>query len=84
MIMFLLLIDPGTERYLMSFVVRDSPTCFVNATCWGSENYIKDLSRSFGIGDTGNFHLCIIFITYLHIHSKAYKAFLCLYSLNVW
>ena len=46
-------VGPGTERFLLSFVIRDSPTYFANATCWGSENYIKDLARTFGIGDAG-------------------------------
>ena len=45
--------DAGTERHLMSFVLRDSPTAFVNVTCWGGENYIRDLHRSFCIGDVG-------------------------------
>ena len=49
----LLTTGPGTERYLLSFVVRDSPTCFVNATCWGSEHFVKDLARTIAIGDIG-------------------------------
>ncbi|KAG9476666.1 hypothetical protein GDO78_002191 [Eleutherodactylus coqui] len=31
--------------------VRDSPSAFINASCWGREEYIKSLSESFRIGD---------------------------------
>ncbi|KAK3612237.1 hypothetical protein CHS0354_039517 [Potamilus streckersoni] len=43
--------NPGTERHLVSFIVRDSPTAFVHITCWGGEMYITDLARTFRIGD---------------------------------
>ncbi|XP_017366302.1 meiosis-specific with OB domain-containing protein [Cebus imitator] len=41
----------GSERYTFSFTIRDSPAHFVNATSWGSEDYIKSLSDSFRVGD---------------------------------
>uniref|UniRef100_A0A8C9AT48 Meiosis-specific with OB domain-containing protein n=1 Tax=Prolemur simus TaxID=1328070 RepID=A0A8C9AT48_PROSS len=41
----------GSERYTFSFTIRDSPTCFVNATSWGNESYIKSLSDSFRVGE---------------------------------
>ncbi|XP_052784045.1 meiosis-specific with OB domain-containing protein-like [Mya arenaria] len=44
-------INSGTERHLMGFVLRDSPTAFVPITCWGGQDYIRDMHRSFSIGD---------------------------------
>ncbi|XP_071976069.1 meiosis-specific with OB domain-containing protein [Engystomops pustulosus] len=41
----------GLERYTFSFTVRDSPSAFINASCWGREEYIKSLSECFRIGD---------------------------------
>ncbi|XP_069859886.1 meiosis-specific with OB domain-containing protein-like [Dipodomys merriami] len=41
----------GSERYTFSFTIRDSPACFVNAACWGKEEYIRPLSDSFRVGD---------------------------------
>ncbi|XP_027626781.1 meiosis-specific with OB domain-containing protein isoform X2 [Tupaia chinensis] len=41
----------GSERYTFSFTIRDSPMYFVNATSWGSEEYIKSLSGSFTVGE---------------------------------
>ncbi|XP_004706203.2 meiosis-specific with OB domain-containing protein [Echinops telfairi] len=41
----------GSERYTLSFTMRDSPTHFVNVTSWGSEHYIRGLSDSFRVGD---------------------------------
>lgn len=49
----LYLADAGSERFLVNFTLRDSVTAFVNVTCWGSENYIKDLCAGFCIGDIG-------------------------------
>ncbi|XP_075686696.1 meiosis-specific with OB domain-containing protein isoform X3 [Rhinoderma darwinii] len=43
--------DIGSERYTFSFTVRDSPSAFINASCWGREDYIKSLSESFRVGD---------------------------------
>ena len=37
----------------MNFVLRDSPGGFVNVTCWGTDQYVNDLSNNFGIGDIG-------------------------------
>lgn len=46
-------IDPGTNRYSLGFTVRDSPTDYVNVTCWGSGSFIKDVAQSFKINDIG-------------------------------
>ncbi|XP_022089351.1 meiosis-specific with OB domain-containing protein-like [Acanthaster planci] len=43
--------DPTTDRGLLSFTLRDSPTDFINGTCWGSESYICELATKFKIGD---------------------------------
>jgi hypothetical protein len=45
------LADPSSERHLMSFTLRDSPTDFINATWWGGQEFIQDLSSSFRVGD---------------------------------
>ena len=36
-----------------AFALRDSPSDYINATCWGSEDYIKRLHGSFKICDVG-------------------------------
>ncbi|KAM9583714.1 meiosis-specific with OB domain-containing protein [Trichechus inunguis] len=41
----------GSERYTLSFTVRDSPAHFVNVASWGSEDYIRSLSDSFRVGE---------------------------------
>ncbi|KAM8961041.1 meiosis-specific with OB domain-containing protein [Pelodytes ibericus] len=41
----------GSERFTFSFTIRDSPACFINASSWGREEYIKSLSDSFRVGD---------------------------------
>ncbi|XP_015905361.1 meiosis-specific with OB domain-containing protein [Parasteatoda tepidariorum] len=43
--------QPGTERYVLNFTLRDSLTDTINAACWGEENAISKLSTSFTIGD---------------------------------
>ena len=45
--------DPGNDRYKFSFTLRDSPADYINATCWGSQDYIKQLHSSFKICDVG-------------------------------
>ncbi|XP_070580166.1 meiosis-specific with OB domain-containing protein-like isoform X2 [Ptychodera flava] len=55
--------NPGTFTFLFSFTLRDSPSEFINATCWGSENHIVELSRSFKIGD-------VIEVRNPHVQSK--------------
>lgn len=52
-IMVIKISDPGTERHLVSFVVRDSPAGFVAVTCWGSESYIAEISNIYHTGDIG-------------------------------
>ena len=46
-------IEPGGNRFKMSFTIRDTPTDYINVTCWGSESYISGLSDSFRIHDVG-------------------------------
>ena len=46
-------IDPGNDRYKFTFTLRDSPADYINATCWGSQEYIKRLHSSFKICDVG-------------------------------
>ncbi|XP_007937845.1 meiosis-specific with OB domain-containing protein [Orycteropus afer afer] len=41
----------GSERYTLSFTVRDSPAHFVNVASWGSEDYIRSLADSFRVGE---------------------------------
>ncbi|XP_069124034.1 meiosis-specific with OB domain-containing protein-like isoform X1 [Argopecten irradians] len=60
--------NPGTERYLMSFVLRDSPSCFVNVTCWGTENGIKDIATKFSISD-------IVQLTNVQVQPKSYDGY---------
>ncbi|XP_061165921.1 meiosis-specific with OB domain-containing protein-like [Saccostrea echinata] len=43
--------NPGTERHLVSFVIRDSPMGFVSVTCWGSETFIAGISNCYHTGD---------------------------------
>ena len=45
--------DPGSERFKFLFTMRDSPTDYINVTCWGSELYITALVDSFKICDVG-------------------------------
>lgn len=50
---YLQITDPGREKSHFFFTLRDSPTDFVNVNCWGSENYIDSLTKSFRINDIG-------------------------------
>ncbi|GBM27994.1 Meiosis-specific with OB domain-containing protein [Araneus ventricosus] len=43
--------QPGRERYVLNFTIRDSPSDTINATCWGEESAISVLSTAFAIGD---------------------------------
>ncbi|KAM7432715.1 hypothetical protein ABFA07_016895 [Porites harrisoni] len=43
--------NPGREKYHFFFTLRDSPADFINVNCWGTENYIENLSKSFRIND---------------------------------
>jgi hypothetical protein len=47
--------DPGSERYLLNFTLRDSPYDFINATCWGSKQHIEILAGLFHIGDISEY-----------------------------
>jgi hypothetical protein len=46
-------LDPGCNRYSLGFTLRDSPTDFVNVTCWGNDTFINDIAKSFKINDVG-------------------------------
>ena len=52
--------DPGSRRFKFSFTLRDSPSDYINATCWGSEDYIRRLFDSFKICDVGEKHKHIV------------------------
>ncbi|GIY69439.1 meiosis-specific with OB domain-containing protein [Caerostris darwini] len=43
--------QPGRERFVLNFTLRDSPNDTINAICWGEESGISTLSTSFTIGD---------------------------------
>ncbi|XP_033749697.1 meiosis-specific with OB domain-containing protein-like [Pecten maximus] len=60
--------NPGTERYLLSFVLRDAPSCFVNVTCWGTELGIKDIAAKFAISDT-------VQLTNVQVQPKSYDGY---------
>ncbi|KAJ8305187.1 hypothetical protein KUTeg_017266, partial [Tegillarca granosa] len=59
--------NPGTERYLLNFVVRDSPAYFASITCWGSELFVKDLASNFSVGDIGMIERIIFYFKNLLI-----------------
>ncbi|XP_064609508.1 meiosis-specific with OB domain-containing protein-like isoform X2 [Liolophura sinensis] len=44
-------VSNGSRRFALSFVIRDSVTSYIAGTCWGSENYIKELTKNFHIYD---------------------------------
>lgn len=50
---YLQIADPGREKSHFFFTLRDSPADFINVNCWGSENYIDSLTKSFRINDIG-------------------------------
>nr|XP_054763159.1 meiosis-specific with OB domain-containing protein-like [Lytechinus pictus] len=43
--------NPGTDRSVFGFTLRDSPVDFINASCWGSSEHVLELSNKFRIGD---------------------------------
>ena len=66
--------DPGGERFKTTFTIRDSPSDYINATCWGSEDFIRGLHASFKICDVGkrvcsSFHdivpVCVMVYNYV-------------------
>ena len=50
--------NPEVLRWKLQFTIRDSPTDLINATAWGSEEYITKLSRLFQISDTVELICC--------------------------
>ena len=57
--------DPGEERFKLAFTMRDSPSDYINVTCWGSETYIRSLVDSFKICDVGEWRSFCLSITRL-------------------
>eukprot|EP00117_Sycon_ciliatum_P008207 scpid33659/ scgid11011/ Uncharacterized protein C16orf73 homolog len=43
--------NPGNERCCFTFTLRDSPVDYINITCWGSSQYINNLSKQFKLND---------------------------------
>ncbi|XP_030840774.1 meiosis-specific with OB domain-containing protein-like [Strongylocentrotus purpuratus] len=43
--------NPGTDRSVFGFTLRDSPVDFINASCWGSSEHVLALSNKFRIGE---------------------------------
>lgn len=60
-------LDPGAERFRISFTLRDSPSDYINVTCWGSEQYIRGIADSFKICDVGEWILCTVDRADVHI-----------------
>jgi hypothetical protein len=47
----------GSERSVWNFTLRDSPYDLINATFWGSPEYIQNLSDKFHVGDVGKYSI---------------------------
>lgn len=45
----------SSERSVWNFTLRDSPYDLINATFWGSPEYIQNVSDKFHIGDVGKY-----------------------------
>ncbi|XP_031555917.1 meiosis-specific with OB domain-containing protein-like [Actinia tenebrosa] len=43
--------NPGTTRSHLHFTLRDTPTDFINVSCWGSNTHISNLAKAFKIND---------------------------------
>lgn len=43
--------EPGVERYVLGFTLRDSPNDTINITCWGDEHDVHKISSKFQIMD---------------------------------
>eukprot|EP00731_Ephydatia_muelleri_P029149 Em0020g793a len=50
--------NPGAQRFNFSFTVRDSPSDYINITCWGSEMHIKKIFQTFKICDVVELRMC--------------------------
>ncbi|KAJ8037086.1 Meiosis-specific with OB domain-containing protein [Holothuria leucospilota] len=48
--------NPGAERAVFNFTLRDSPVDFINISCWGRKSFIKELARKYRIGDIVRIH----------------------------
>ena len=51
--------DPGSDRSVFGFTLRDSPMDFINASCWGSCEHVMGISKKFCIGDSGMQYACM-------------------------
>ena len=45
--------DPRSKRFNFTFTMRDSPTDYINVTCWGTEPYIQMTFENFRMCDVG-------------------------------
>ena len=54
-------VDPGSYRYKLSFSIRDSTKDYINVTCWGSQDYIGNLTSSFKIYDISKVYMYTIY-----------------------
>jgi hypothetical protein len=50
--------NPGSTRYKMTFSIRDTPTEYINVTCWGSKAYISGISQMFKMYDVVKIYNC--------------------------
>ena len=71
--------DPSTERFVLSFTLRDSPVDFINVSCWGGEQFINDLANQFHIGQVGTSLALIGFISILY-----QPKYISIYSIHAW
>ena len=81
-------LDPGVDRFKFALTMRDSPSDYVNVTCWGSEAYIRSLVDSFKICDVGEITLpyytqkCHVMRTHVYTIKifLAQRIMLCIYQ----
>lgn len=43
--------DGSTDRYVISMTLRDSPGAFINVQLWGSQDYSREFTSTYRIGD---------------------------------
>lgn len=60
------------ERAVWSFTLRDSPTCYINVTCWGSKEEIFAVNNKFHMGDVGKSLFLFSFKRIIYVISLFY------------
>lgn len=45
----------GSSRGVWNFTLRDTINDYINVTCWGSEEFVTLLDKSFHVGDVGKY-----------------------------